>query len=223
MTEARTRNFHPNALRQTIKRGLEAVVPSSLLLTQGDATRAEVYLTFDDGPHPDNTPRVLDALRDLSAKGTFFVVGKSAAQHPELVRRIVREGHTLGHHSYYHRKPGTTSALALMREVSATRHLLSSVAGRDAAPSLFRPPLGALTTAKTLSLWAARQRIALWNVDPRDYSATSTSEITSWFDENPLQAGDVVLMHDIAPYTADALPHVVALGRARGLSFAAIA
>lgn len=217
MAPPRTRDFHPNQLRQLVKRGLDAVVPLRMLVSRGDPSLREVYLTFDDGPHPENTPRVLDALRELGAHGTFFVVGVIAEKHPDLVRRIVAEGHALGHHSYYHRNPKSTSTLGLIGEVRATRRLLRRIAGTR--PTLFRPPLGALTAAKTVALWGARQTIVLWSIDPRDYAASSPAELTEWFDRHPLEAGDVVLLHDTSPHTPEALAHIVARGRERGLSF----
>src|ERR1700686_4686702 len=89
-------------VRQVMRAILEAFLPRSWFLVRGPHNRRSVYLTFDDGPHPDHTPRVLDALKCYGAKATFFVTGKNCVLYPDLIRRIVTEGHSIGHHSFSH-------------------------------------------------------------------------------------------------------------------------
>ncbi len=204
--------------RQLVKRGLEATVPQRLLTTRAPAASGAVHLTFDDGPHPEHTPVLLDALRAHGARATFFVIGKNAERHPELIRRMVAEGHSVGSHSWSHTEPAEVSAPALMDEIARTSALLAPLLGK--APTLFRPPLGAVTAAKLARLWAAGQRVVLWSVDPRDYSLSSAQDLAAWFEAYPLIAGDVVLMHDTEPHAAGALPRLIEKVRARGLVIA---
>ncbi len=127
--------------------------------------RPAVCLTFDDGPHPEHTPRLLDALAAEHVKATFFVVGCRAQRYPDLVRRMVREGHDVGHHSYFHREPAATSCRSLMWEVDETVGLLRDEFGIHS--TLFRPPKGVVTLPKLTGLWARGQTVVLWTVDAR--------------------------------------------------------
>ena len=205
-------------LRQALKRGLELALPRDRFVVRGPAASPSVALTFDDGPHPDETPRVLDALGELAVSATFFVVGERAERHPDLVRRMAREGHLVGSHSYSHAPPASTSAASLVGEARRTAALLLELTGSPC--TLFRPPLGKLTASKLVGLLAEGQTIALWSVDPRDYSARSVDEVRGAFERRPLVAGDVVLLHDVRPLAREVLPWLVPATRARGLGFA---
>jgi peptidoglycan/xylan/chitin deacetylase (PgdA/CDA1 family) len=161
---------------------------------------------------------LLEVLGRHGIPATFFVVGQQAERYPELVRRLAAEGHVVGHHSYYHSEPRLTSARQLLQEVGQTTDLLGRLLGQ--APLLFRPPHGKLTGGKLWRLWCAGQTVVLWNVDPRDYALRSASEGLTWFLRNPIQAGDIVLMHDNQPYAAEMLPQLIQEIRNRRLQFA---
>ncbi len=207
-----------NRWRQLVRRGMAFALPRHFFLVQGPRNSGSVCLTFDDGPHPEHTPRLLDVLGRHGIAATFFVVGQQAERYPELVRRLAAEGHVVGHHSYSHSEPRLTSARQLSQEVCQTRDLLARVLGQ--APILFRPPHGKLTGAKLWRLWRAGQTVVLWNVDPKDYSLRSACEGRTWFLRNPIQAGDIVLMHDNHPYAAEMLPELIQETRNRRLGFA---
>jgi peptidoglycan-N-acetylglucosamine deacetylase len=189
------------SLGELAKRVLAGVVPAGALVVRGDRHGQAVHLTFDDGPHPEHTPRLLDALAAASATATFFVVGRDAEKHPDIVRRIAAEGHTVGHHSFTHGSPPRTSARTLMDEVRRTVELLRDILGY--APRLFRPPRGQLSSEKLVRLWLARQKVVLWNVDPRDFACASSADL----------AAAIVLLHDDTPL----LPPILA-DLARGLT-----
>lgn len=210
----------PSPYRQLVRRAAARVVSRSRYLTNGPAGSSSVCLTFDDGPDPEHTPAVLDALDRLEVTATFFVVGKRAVRHPELVRRIAAAGHAVGHHSYSHADPGATSAREFLSEVRRTARELEQVIGE--APTLFRPPHGKLTVAKALALWSLGQTIVLWNVDPKDFACESSAAVSEWFALHPVQAGDIVLLHDNRPYAAEALPGLVADAKRRKLTFARV-
>jgi peptidoglycan-N-acetylglucosamine deacetylase len=203
--------------RQAIKALMERVLPRRAFLVAGPSTSRTAYLTFDDGPDPSRTPLLLDVLRHLGVSASFFVIGEQAAHHPELVRRIVDEGHALGHHSYTHSDPSRTSARVLAAEARRTQALLVTLTGRTV--TLFRPPRGRLSAAKILRLWAAGQRIVLWSADPRDGSVAGVGDLRRWFQDRPLRGGDIVLFHDDAPYTRDFLPELVSDARQAGIAF----
>src|SRR5437763_16151440 len=101
-----------------------AACPARWLLFRGPASSDAVCLTFDDGPHPEHTPPLLDVLKDLQVPATFFVVGQQAEKHPEIVQRMVAEGHAVGHHSLTHSPSAQTSARLLSNEVGQSIRLL---------------------------------------------------------------------------------------------------
>jgi len=185
-----------------MKHVLAGLLPPRLLLVRGSQSAAGqplcVSLTFDDGPHPEHTPRLLDALAEAGAQATFFVIGEKARRYPHLLRRIVQEGHELGNHTLSHAEPSQTTAEAFLREVRRTRRLLQDLVGCDTR--LVRPPKGELTPAKCVGLWRMGQTIVLWNVDPRDYAMRLRMEIDRWTGQYRPAAGDIVLLHDMYPF-----------------------
>jgi peptidoglycan/xylan/chitin deacetylase (PgdA/CDA1 family) len=160
---------------------------------------------------------VLDVLKHEGVPATFFVVGERVEMYPEIVRRIVAEGHTLGHHSFFHADPARTSAKQLIDEVKQTSAALVRIVRE--APRLCRPPHGKLTVAKLLSLWSNGQTVVLWNIDPADFACQTEEELRAWFRARPLQGGDVVLLHDNRPYAPGALSEVIQVARRDGLNF----
>jgi len=192
-----------------------------------DRASRDVALTFDDGPDPEHTPVVLDELRRLGVVATFFLVGRRAQAHPQLVRRIVDEGHALGSHSYSHPDPWTVSLRHLVGEYRQGRARVESAAERRVA--LFRPPKGFVSGGGAAAMLAARVRPWLWTIDPGDWVPdVQPGQIVAGVGE--MQGGDVVLLHDaiegpLAPSALDrsattaAIPAIVALGRQRDLRF----
>jgi peptidoglycan/xylan/chitin deacetylase (PgdA/CDA1 family) len=203
----------PNPVRQALRSVLIRVVPRTRLVASLPASAASVALTFDDGPHPELTPRLLDVLAEHNATATFFLIGEQAAKHPEIVRRIASAGHAVGHHSWTHSEPATTSARQLLEETLRTRKFLEDLIGRPAP--LFRPPHGKLTIAKLAGVWRQGYAIVLWNRDPKDFQMSASADLAAWFTAGPLRAGDIVLLHDTHPHAAAALPQVLSDPRLR--------
>lgn len=193
-------------------------------LDPGDAS---VALTFDDGPDPRSTPQVLDELARLGVVATFFVVGHRAQAWPELVGRMLREGHAVGSHSHSHPEAWRTAYPRVVRDYRRGRQALDRVAGRRIR--LFRPPNGYLDGQGVLAVMALRLRPWLWTIDPGDWRPGATSaDILAGVEA--LAAGDVVLLHDAldgpdAGHGADrsattsALDGIAELAAERGLRF----
>lgn len=207
----------PSPLRQALRRGLSAALPRRLFMVAGPPSARGLALTFDDGPHPEHTPVVLDRLRELGVSATFFVVGERAEAHPALVARIVAEGHALGHHSWSHARPEERAPLSLVSEARRTAALLERLAG--ARPRLFRPPFGKVGAGELAGLWALGQTVVLWNRDPKDFASGDAAAVRRWFDTEPLAGGDILLLHDVHAHVAPALDAVVARARRAGLGF----
>ena len=210
----------PRPIHQLVRRVLGLTLPPRLLMVEGSRQAGAVCLTFDDGPDPSGTAHVLDILASEHVSATFFLQGDRAVAHESLVRRIRNEGHAIGHHSWSHSTPSRTSAAQLAEEAERTRRWLKWAVDVDA--TLFRPPHGRLTAAKALRLWAMRQTLVLWNVDPGDVFQPNAAAIVTWFERHPPFSGDIVLLHDRCAALADALPALIATIHSRGLEFATI-
>ena len=151
------------------------------------------YLTFDDGPDPRWTPMILDVLRRYNAKATFFVIGSAAERYPALLRRVVREGHTLGNHTYSHADLTRLSASAFASEVSRADRAIRRITGKPTR--LLRPPYGA-ANGYTRSLAAGSgHRLVMWDVDPQDWRRSGASVIARTVLRET-DNGEVVLLHD---------------------------
>jgi len=149
-----------------------------------------VYLTFDDGPNPQYTPQILDVLRLHGARATFFVLGSLAKGHPELIDRIITEGHTVANHTWNHENLARLDRDAFDETVSRTQHLL----GANATPCL-RPPYGD-ANARTAE-WAASHGLALiyWTLDSKDWTRPGVNAIANRIVAGA-RNGTIVLMHD---------------------------
>lgn len=188
-----------------------------------------VALTFDDGPHPDWTPRFLDVLRDTGTLATFFCVGANAERYPALVRRIVDDGHALGSHSFTHAVHDTLRPAAAMRDYLRGRDLVSAAAG--VSVRLFRPPHGRLNPVNALLCKRAGMQTWLWTADAEDWEPHSTADALTDRYISRTRGGDVVLMHDWIEQPTDAhaldrsallaaVPRVVSHVQSRGLRLA---
>lgn len=209
-----------NPVRQLIRRGLAAALPRSLFLTAGPRRSGQVCLTFDDGPDPEHTPRLLDALAKQKVRATFFVIGERAERFPQIVRRIVDEGHALGNHTWSHRVASQLSMREFSTEVEKAGQLLADIAG--APVSLYRPPLGKITARQLFELWRRRHTVVLWNSDPKDYQCRSCDEVQRRLSSCAMQAGDLMLFHDNLPFAAEVLPSLAAQAVSAGLDFTTV-
>ncbi len=207
-----------NVLRQAVRQLISASLPRRRWLVRGNARaqhdRPALSLTFDDGPHPVHTERVLAALERWNLKGTFFVIGQRAAAEPQLIQRMLDAGHRLANHTWTHSEPAHTTASTFMQEVRETDRLISEFQPDQDHPDALRwmrPPKGELTPGKLYGLMTARYSVALWNIDPRDYRMTSSEEVRAWCQAWTPQNGDIVLLHDCHGWAAEIVDE---LGRA---------
>jgi peptidoglycan-N-acetylglucosamine deacetylase len=162
-----------------------------------------VAITFDDGPHGEGTPAVLEVLRRFDARATFFVVGEQVEQRPELVRRIVDEGHAVALHGYRHRCQLLQSAAAARADVERGFATVSSVLGH--APVLHRPPYGIYSPAGLAAARAHGMRPLLWSRWGKDWRKFTTPRRIARRiirDTNPAHPGDVILLHDADFYSS---------------------
>jgi peptidoglycan/xylan/chitin deacetylase (PgdA/CDA1 family) len=171
----------------------------------------EVVLTFDDGPWPPTTPKVLAALAQECVRATFFIIGKPASEHPELVRRIAAEGHTIGHHTWLHRSlmqiPPSETTEEIDHGISADEMALHGVATTVPSTPFFRFP-GFETTPATLNLLQSRGIVVfgtdLWASDWN--SMTPKQELKLIIDRLKIAGKGIILFHDPKARTAAMLP-----------------
>lgn len=152
-----------------------------------------IYLTFDDGPDPCWTPRVLDLLAGMQMHATFFMIGQQARRSPALVRRVAAAGHAIGNHTYSHRHPWLMTARTARAQVRDGASALSDITGRS--PQWFRPPHGRERRCMTQEARRLEERTILWDVSAIDWGALGVAARI----ERRLAgiAGPaVVLMHD---------------------------
>jgi peptidoglycan/xylan/chitin deacetylase (PgdA/CDA1 family) len=179
-----------------------------------------VALTFDDGPHPDGTPAVLQALDTAGATATFFLVGEQVARWPEVAAQIATAGHEIGIHGYVHRLLLRRRLSSLARDLDHAYEVIAGATGRE--PTLYRPPYGVFSSGALTLVRERGWQPLLWSAWGRDWGAHETPEAIARRAVRKLRGGDVVLLHDADHYsardswrrTAAALPAIFAAVRA---------
>lgn len=152
-----------------------------------------IYLTFDDGPDPEWTPRVLDVLLQTGAPATFFAIGQQAQRAPELIRRIHAAGHAIGNHTFSHRHPWFMSQRTARAQVRDGAQALSDVLG--VAPRFYRPPHGRKRACMSDEAQRCGEQVVLWDVSAVDWGPLGTADgIEKRL--GAVKGGDIVLMHD---------------------------
>ncbi|MGE9268944.1 MAG: polysaccharide deacetylase family protein, partial [Verrucomicrobiales bacterium] len=172
--------------------------------SRGPSSQPFVAMTFDDGPHPQNTPRLLDMLRQRNIKATFYVIGGSVDRYPHIVRRTVAEGHEIGNHTYTHRKLTTLGNSEVSRELQRTNDAIARACG--VRPRTMRPPYGALNQSQRAYVYQQfGTPTILWSVDPQDWRRPGASVVTSRILSGT-NNGAIILAHDLHSSTIDAMP-----------------
>ncbi|WP_166244387.1 polysaccharide deacetylase family protein [Paenibacillus turpanensis] len=178
---------------------LQSRFPGVLML-HGDPNSKTVALTFDDGPDGIYTPKVLDVLKKHKVKATFFVMGSRVEGHPSVTKRIVREGHSLGNHTYWHPKLYQENIQRLRWEAAQTDKIIQSTVGYS--PRLFRPPYGGLNEDVLRELEKMNFRVIGWSVDSRDWTQADAGTVQQTVLEQ-LHPGAIILMHSGGHWSQD--------------------
>ncbi len=181
-----------------------------------------VALTFDDGPWPGHTARVLDELKKANVKATFFLLGGQVKRYPGLVRRIVAEGHLLASHSLGHRYFSKIDAGQIRREVNGGRNAIKTASG--VTTNWIRPPYGAMDGEAWRVVRASGGRVVLWDVDSGDWRKPGAKVIANTVVKHTTP-GSIVLMHDGGgdrKQTAAAIPIIAKKLRAKGYVFVTV-
>ncbi|MFG1478985.1 polysaccharide deacetylase family protein [Xanthobacter sp. V4C-4] len=188
--------------------------------TSVDVDGPYIAITFDDGPNPETTPKLLKMLEARGVKATFFVVGTRASENPDLLRRMVAEGHEVGNHSWNHPQLPKVSVAEADRQVADTSAAIRAAIGKD--PLYIRPPYGAMTSALRKHI-EDKFGLAMvyWSADSLDWKNRDAQAI---YDKVMAQtrAGGIILMHDIHATTVAAVPRVLDALLAKGYKFVTV-
>lgn len=152
------------------------------------ATNA-VYLTFDDGPHPQATPYVLEQLKKYEAKATFFCIGKNVVEHPDIYQQILLDGHAVGNHTHNHLNGWNTNTAKYLANIEQAAGYIRS--------DLFRPPYGRISPFQVKQL-KDNYRIIMWDILSADFDTSITGEACVQNVVFKLEPGSIVVFHDSA-------------------------
>lgn len=166
-----------------------------------------ISITFDDGPNREFTPKILSLLRKHGAKATFFAIGEKAEKHPEIVRQIMEEGHSIGNHSYSHSKNfGFYSTDRVTAELARANSTLKKITGKEM--KMFRPPFGVTNPNIAKALRKTKHKSIGWSKRSLDTTKLSEERILGRITTN-LRRGDIILLHDSSAKTLAVLEQLL--------------
>ena len=163
-----------------------------------DPNKPMVALTFDDGPHPKYTDRILNALEKHGSRATFFVVGSSITRNKSIIKKMSDQGNQIGNHSYDHKELTKLNSTAIKSQMQKTNSAIKNVT--TFAPSIMRPTYGSVNSVVRNSVGMP---MIMWSIDTEDWRTRNTKKIVNAV-MSKVKDGDVVLMHDIYQTTAEA-------------------
>jgi len=175
-----------------------------------------MYLTFDDGPIPDITPKVLDLLDQYNAKATFFCIGENVIKHPEIYSDILKRGHQTGNHTYHHKNAWKVKYEDYIRDIETASKVIDS--------TLFRPPYGKLTP-RTLWFLHKKYQLIMWDIISCDFDLQINKETVLSNVLNTATKGSIIVMHDSLKASENmlyALPRILEHFTNQGFVFKAI-
>jgi peptidoglycan/xylan/chitin deacetylase (PgdA/CDA1 family) len=164
-----------------------------MIIRHGNRKKWVIALTFDDGPQDPYTGQILDILARYSIKATFFLTGEKIKQNPDIVRRIISDGHEVGNHSYSHKTMRCRSVKWLRNEIERTDELLLQAGASQSVP--FRPPFGRISFRLMSLLKKMKKKMILWDIGPKDFKYAHPYEIVGKVLKK-LKPGSIIVLHD---------------------------
>ncbi|HAD96491.1 MAG TPA: polysaccharide deacetylase family protein [Cryomorphaceae bacterium] len=189
---------------------LRAWYPS--LLWHKSRNKKVVYLTFDDGPHPEITPWVLEQLRQYDFTASFFLIGDNARKYPQIAQKIREAGHLTGNHTFHHVNGWKTDLNTYLKEVNDCSPYTD--------PGYFRPPYGRITHRQAKEIIRNGYEVVMWDVISGDFDREATAEQCFSNVQSHLKPGSIIVFHDSEkawPHLRETLPKTLELIREKGL------
>ena len=178
--------------------------------------KPQIAITFDDGPHPIHTPKLLEGLKKRHVKASFFVIGDLAEANPQLIQQEKEDGHLIGNHTYHHVDIGKLSDEKAMEEILKTSEVIQKITGEEV--DFVRPPFG---------VWQKKleQEMSvipvLWSVDPLDWTTENTDEIVNKV-VTEVKENDIILLHDCYNSSVDAALRIIDILQKEGYEFVTV-
>lgn len=170
-------------------------------------SKNQIAITFDDGPHPEFTPKALDLLKAHKVKATFFCIGQQVEKHPEILKRIIAEGHLIGNHTYSHSKSfGFFTTEKVSSELKKTIQLIKDIVGKEMI--LYRPAFGVTNPMIEKAVKNLKVNVIGWNVRSLDTTGRSEKMILNRVTSQ-ISNGDIVLLHDTSQKTVNVLEQLL--------------
>ncbi len=183
-------------IKKLIKKAVLSLIPNRYIIRKG---KNKLYLTFDDGPNPVYTPKILDILKERNIKATFFLIGEEAEKYPDIVKRIHQEGHSIGNHTHTHSNLSKLSKKEIRNEIIKCSEAIRNITGER--PSLLRPPFLKLSLISWFLNKTPKVRLVLNSLDSLDYKKENENIIISRVNPNKVRNGDIILFHDNNKYS----------------------
>ena len=187
-----------------------------------ETEKKQIALTFDDGPHPTLTPKILEILARYNSPATFFMVGQNILNYPEAAKAVINAGHEVGNHTFTHPHIGRLNEQAIFEEIGRCEDALEELC--EYRPHILRTPQGALTPSLERCLLEDDYILVLWSLDTRDWDNKSTDAIVRSVLDG-VRSGDIILMHDYIGYnskTPEALEKIIPELLSRGYEFVTV-
>ncbi len=200
-----------------VKNSVSWLFPGAAIIQGKQHSTRSVAITFDDGPDPRHTARILETLGNIEARATFFLIGSKSANHPSLVREIHDRGHQVANHGFSHLNARLHPVNEIVKDAEQGQAALEDILG-VALKRDFRPPYGAVTARSFVAIARRGFRFVFWSIDSMDH-ATESSDQTFANVAGRSRGGDIVLFHEDYAHTTLALPLILDEIRGRGLSF----
>ncbi len=197
---------------------LTSIIPSKHIVWHGDRKNNSVALTFDDGPHPEHTPKVLDCLKANGIRATFFLQGRHVETYPHIAKEILSDAHAIGNHTYSHNPLKHLPDEQLRFEIEEGEEIIKNTLQHNV--SIFRPPNGSCSLSALRFLAKKGLTTVFWSVDPKDFAAENVHDILDKIDI--VRGGDIILLHDKTKPLVNALPILIEYLTLQGMQFVTI-
>ncbi|MBU3182896.1 polysaccharide deacetylase family protein [Clostridium psychrophilum] len=215
--------IYPNSAMTKWKKAVESLAkkyPSEVYIN-GQTKNKVVALTFDDGPDPVNTPKIIKVLRSNNVQGTFFCIGEQIESCKSIIKQAYDNGDVIANHSWSHKDFTTINESEIKNEVTLTENEISNVIGKRS--TLIRPPYGDINEDAQNSLTALNYKSVIWSTDTLDWEQREASNIVKNVVNN-VRPGEIILMHcnEDKKATTEALPQTISKLKQMGYSFVTV-